>query len=724
MAIGGIISASEIHELHEFGDVSSSAAAKATYKKAVKEITASGGGILYITNKTAKGFEPESPIQKNLSANSVTAIDIRGGKTRMVLPSLGFRMPDDPHGYGGLFLDRQINQEAINVNGNNVNLRISNRVVKGLTSYFQKVNDYELQPDGKMKIYPPTLAGLNAGAVLFVLQGKGGKGRSGEFETPSRLTAKITRLGWDHAKRKGFIVMQRLNPRDKWGKLTALINKSSAGTVYIGDTIHCDGEIAGSISLQKKIFGQGDNFGMAMRYMYMGNIMSTGGDENGCGYTVDTWQMLDSFKGKVETWNPKTGELVYTKKSTRANTLGTSRPMINLNPKKWITKGKIKVMANNSNGDSARNGYVLGVGVDWSPDIIGRAIAVNIPEEYCGTSKVGFWKHNLAGRKVRRWWRISGYRKMPNGEQRIWVERTRWWINAKATLTLINEKNYFKELPYIIAPCALVADVSEGVLAENKSSIKGRSIMPKPGDKRLVWLAPPGCTGTRFDFAPGDPIEQAIGPDPRHVVGYRVRHREANPTMLPSASFYSINNGAYPVYAGLLVGAGHDKMQIPHHNKYRSGVQIFASCDNAIKIDGKTGNAAILLEEFTGKPQKIVWNGPRTRTVLLATPRSGDLKLVGGALDLSGRQVFEISGISATRKKSLNLRGIGINVNAGKKELNVKFSKPEPDAVYAVAVTPSWLTTLAVTKKAEGGFKVDFGTPAPENAKVDWILIR
>ena len=718
------LSASEINELQKFGKVNTKSAAALTFKKAIISITSKGGGILYITNKTSSSFSPESIIQQELGDNSVTVIDIRGGKIRMILPSLGYRISESPYGYGGVFMDRQINQPAINPNGHNVNLRMTNRIVKGLTSYFQKINDYQQQADGMMKVYPPTMAGLNVGAILSVMQGKGGTGRTGEFTTSSSLLAKVQKLGWDAKKNCGYILLEKVNPEEKWGNLTALVNKSSAGAIYIGDTIHCDGEMASTISMEKKIYGQGDNFGIGMRYMYMGNIMSTQGDENGCGYTLDIWQMLDSFKGKVESWNPEKGELIFSMDSTRANTLGTSRPMINLNPQKWISKGKIKVMANNSNGGSTKNGYILGIGVNWSPEIIGRAIAVNIPEEYCGTAKVGFWKHNLAGRKVRRWWRISDYRKAANGEQRIWVERIKWGVNSKATPTLINEKNYFKELPYIIAPCALVTDVSDGILTENKSSIKGRSIMPKADDKRLVRLAPTGDTGTKFDFAPDDLIEQAIGPDPRHVVGYRVRHREANPTMLPSASFYSMNNGAYPVYAGLMVSGGHDKMQIPHHNKYRSGVDISASCDNAVKISGKTGNAAILLNEYKNQPQKIIWSGPGHRTVLMAVPNSGNLKLTGGAFDVSGAQLINTSGISATKVKALNMRGINIKVKQSTRELVVNFPRQETNANYAITVTPSWLTNLAVTEKSNSGFKVIFGTSAPAEAKIDWQLIR
>lgn len=48
----------------------------------------------------------------------------------------------------------------------------------------------------------------------------------------------------------------------------------------------------------------------------------------------------------------------------------------------------------------------------------------------------------------------------------------------------------------------------------------------------------------------------------------------------------------------------------------------------------------------------------------------------------------------------------------------------EPDATYGVNVTPNWLTTVQVTAKATSGFTINFGTPAPAGATVDWFLVR
>lgn len=56
--------------------------------------------------------------------------------------------------------------------------------------------------------------------------------------------------------------------------------------------------------------------------------------------------------------------------------------------------------------------------------------------------------------------------------------------------------------------------------------------------------------------------------------------------------------------------------------------------------------------------------------------------------------------------------------------LPVDESGWEPNASYAVIVTPSWSTTVSVTAKAASGFTVSFGTAAPAGGKVDWMIVR
>lgn len=105
-------------------------------------------------------------------------------------------------------------------------------------------------------------------------------------------------------------------------------------------------------------------------------------------------------------------------------------------------------------------------------------------------------------------------------------------------------------------------------------------------------------------------------------------------------------------------------------------------------------------------------------------PATGDFVFAGGNLDLSGKSVRQVTGLSATSTNAHNLRGINVAVQAGAKEIEITFPQPEADANYAVFVTPSWMTNHCVTKKTAKGFTVQFSAAAPAEAKVDWMMVR
>jgi hypothetical protein len=70
--------------------------------------------------------------------------------------------------------------------------------------------------------------------------------------------------------------------------------------------------------------------------------------------------------------------------------------------------------------------------------------------------------------------------------------------------------------------------------------------------------------------------------------------------------------------------------------------------------------------------------------------------------------------------------GVSVPVTAAAVTIAIAFAdgKNEPDTIYSVLVTPSWLTTFRVTAKAKTGFTIDFGTAAPANASVDYAVVR
>lgn len=56
--------------------------------------------------------------------------------------------------------------------------------------------------------------------------------------------------------------------------------------------------------------------------------------------------------------------------------------------------------------------------------------------------------------------------------------------------------------------------------------------------------------------------------------------------------------------------------------------------------------------------------------------------------------------------------------------MTVQFPHPEANANYAVFIEQSWLTNRAITKKTAEGFRIAFADGAPENATIDWMLVR
>ena len=90
--------------------------------------------------------------------------------------------------------------------------------------------------------------------------------------------------------------------------------------------------------------------------------------------------------------------------------------------------------------------------------------------------------------------------------------------------------------------------------------------------------------------------------------------------------------------------------------------------------------------------------------------------------------VADVGGVavaaSATPTPARNLRGIGLPVRPGSREVVVAFPKPEADDQYAVFVETNWLAARAVVSQTARGFTVQFDPPAGENATLDWLVVR
>jgi hypothetical protein len=70
------------------------------------------------------------------------------------------------------------------------------------------------------------------------------------------------------------------------------------------------------------------------------------------------------------------------------------------------------------------------------------------------------------------------------------------------------------------------------------------------------------------------------------------------------------------------------------------------------------------------------------------------------------------------------VRGIAAAVTSGQTTLAITFATAQADANYAVLCTPNYATTCYVTNVATTGFTISFGTAAPANATVNWLVVR
>ena len=269
---------------------------------------------------------------------------------------------------------------------------------------------------------------------------------------------------------------------------------------------------------------------------------------------------------------------------------------------------------------------------------------------------------------------------------------------------------------YIIAPGANVYDVADA-LGENAS-------------KQTVKVVPGPDTGTSTDFAPGDAIEQAIGPDPFKPIPMRAWVFDKVPGVFPSPIFDVANNGDIARAAVLSVHGGKgdaDEIasRVDHLPPWENIVVIDSVARNGIVFSADTLNSAITFSQPHGRPQPIKWlyaDGTKEAS-LTVSPLDGTMKFDGGGIAAPGG-LINLKGLSGTATQANNLRGINIPVPADVKEFTVVFPKAEPDADYAAFVELNWLSAQVITEQTPVGFRITFATPPGKNAKLHWIIIR
>lgn len=729
-----------VKPLSDFGDIATPQAAAETLNKAIADTLNAGGGVIVIPpnapptlqvdnlSQTQRGGFNDTPV--------VTIIDYRKGNLAYEVAPIG-----NLHGttWSGFAVRRKLNlgQASLPHCGLHAAQSIDNNVVSGSTSYMATLTE-DVKKGKDVRCYPDLIRGIWVGANLNVTSSVVG------YAPPyDRITVKS--IGWDKDKRRSYFTCD-LEYDHPAGAL--VYNKHSVNGLSVQTNSNCDNQTVGDIAAVRHHYAVGDSFVISGMYTYMSDVFSGFGDEGGVVINAETIGEIDGFHSKVEALDLGKDEITYAPGVVNAQTLADSRPLINMNRDKWITQGTVLVVQSGGtykgqsypgviggpgNVFNYQGGAILGsADCPWDESIVGRFFALTDDSEIImanDPSPVGGYA-SAAARPIYRWYEVKDFERLADGTKRLKILRVRWSAVAAGAPTLFDAANYTtdgaeKPLHYAIAPGGWVYDVSQGWA---DAAVTGGFV--DKSAPRKIRVTPNGDRGTTFDFAVGDDVEQACGPDPWHPRPIRIRQFDQLPDTMGAATIEMQQYGRCQVGSAIDVGGmGATREEIPQRKDkkppYGTILNVGVASSVGIDFQGDTLDTAIMFRQPNGHTQPIRWrNDVVGSSSLSVEPKTGDFRLTGGNVDVGGKAVTSATGLSGTSTAALNLRGIDVPVPQGATEMQVKFPRPEADAVYAVSITPSWLTNLAVTAKAAEGFTVQFGTGAGAEAKVDWVIVR
>ena len=466
------------HTLGDFGPTQTPDEAAATSVRAIKKVTAAGGGVLFLRPDAPKGWQikntsqevwrepsPPAPAKRWGYGPGATVLDTRGGTVTVHPPHMtGLRLERRfaaPEGQGSPHWD------------SHPMLSLSNSIVRGSTSYRDWLQA-DVPAGEDRRFYVRTSRDLFPGMFL----------NTGDHGKVSRLYVK--RLGYDRQRNEPYFVA---DVDQNVAKGAILHNKTHTNLLRMDTYANSENQTFDVMNWRHD-YSQGDSYMFEASFNYMSDVHSTAGDENGVLYAAFVRSEITPFRGRVASWSPAARELRY-RAGRYAHTLATGRPLINMNPDKWITKGRLWIRAP---GGALLGwaGTIRSQDAPWTAEVIGRYLAIDEPDEYVPGSDA-----------VRRWWRITHFAEK-DGVKRLSVERHWWGSKSPHGISrLYSYRNFTihedqpRLLRYIIAPGANVYDISEGAWP---GRIGG-------GEKSgMVRLAPGPHDGTSVDFGAGDPV--------------------------------------------------------------------------------------------------------------------------------------------------------------------------------------------------------------------------
>jgi len=723
--------------LEQFGDVSTPEAAAKTLAKAIQTLKSGGGGVLIIPTGVSEELVVRNRSQSELGEPGVTIIDFRDGAMKVYVAPLGNKKP---RYWSGLTLERELNlgQHSMGQWGWTSGAVIQNNIVSGASSYMGALTD-PVKAGKDRRAYVDQIRGIWVGQLLAVRMGWPAKKSRAE-----RIIVK--RIGWDPERRRNYFVADFEFDHDLG---TGVDNKHMVTDLTLSSLSNCDNQTGGALGVHRRHFAVGDQFVVSALLEYTSDVNCGFGDEGGIVFTGDVYGNVNGFYSTVESVDWPADTLVYAPGGRDAITLSTSRPLINMNKKKWITAGQVRVVSphgtykgrrnRNRNGGPGKvyafqGGLILAPKeCGWTDEIIGRYFALTDPSEMILPGERTQYrgpKRLRPKRPVYRWYRIREHHVHEDGTHQIKILRVRWSATAAGAPRLFDDGNYTQDgherpMNYCIAPGAMVYDVSEGWL-----DTRGPGRYVTKDHPRKLRVVPTGDRGTSFDFQPGDPIEQPVGPDPWQPRLLRLRHSDQMPDTMAGCTIDIRQNGRVQVRDGMRFNSRGRKMNdLPKRKDkkppYGTLLKLMALSEIGIDFDADVTDAAIYFRQPYDRVQPIRWRRNRAGSNELTVPvETGTFTFAGGDIDTSGHGLQRVGGLSGGEKPARNLRGIAVAVTEGATKLTVKFPMRESDEKYAVSVTPTWMTPYCVPARTNKGFTIRFGAKAPAGATLDWIIVR
>lgn len=722
-----------LHQLNEFGPIQTLPQAQATYEKAVGEMRAKDGGILVIPGSVWRNLKqvalqgltrippPPAPAKTWREGPGVTVLAVEEKQTVLQVPPLS-----------GVRIERPLRLDDGDSGphwGTHPMINLDSKLIYGAISYLDWLQA-PVQKGKDRRFYLATDRGLRPGQFLNI---HGGPGYGGGV-----TRAYVKSMGYDKEKQMPYLVADTEIDHQAGA---ILHNKSNNGLVHMLQTSNNDNQTY-DVKVIRRQYAHGDTYVYYCDFDYMSNVHSAAGDENGHCYSAFIRSMDNNFRGTVESVDWQECRLKFQPTAANVETLGDSRPLVNRNPRKAITQGKVWIVpADNymdpqdtgkycfqgktyptrleTNARTGAGGLKMGGLIrgdkdcPWTPAIVGRYFALTQKDE-------------VTPRGNLRWYLITSLKQNADGTKDIEIQRFWWGAKNAGSPTLYRRENYswdghLRPLEYAIAPGTFVNDVSRAIPGGDR------------GGQRLLGMAPNGDQGTPMDFERGDAVEQAIGPDPFKPQAMRVWMWEDVPGAWPSAVFDMANYGAAARYSALTIGGAAMSLEEVEKRQqqqppWENVIVLNAAAGVGLNCRADFADAAILFQQ-PFREQPIKWHyaheegkAPK-EAVLTVSKATGELAFQGNGVRTNG-PVSSVTGLSADKTPAQNLRGKNVPVQEKATSIRIRFARPETDGDYAVFIEQSWLGGRAVSDKGPDGFTISFAAPAPANAKVDWMIVR